>query len=82
MVGDSDFASDAYIKNSGNNDLFLNMVNWLAEEEDKITIRPKEFDDRRVNLTQKDSRLIMYLSVIALPLLVVLGGVIVYFRRR
>jgi ABC-type uncharacterized transport system involved in gliding motility auxiliary subunit len=82
VVGDSDFASDAYIKNSGNNDLFLNMLNWMAEEEDKITIRPKEFDDRRVNLTQKDSRLIMYLSVIALPLLVVLGGVIVYFRRR
>lgn len=82
IMGDSDFATNAYIKNSGNYDLFLNMVNWLAEEEDMITIRPKEIDDRRVNLTQKDSKVILYLSVIALPLLVVIGGVFVYFKRR
>ena len=82
IIGDSDFASNAYIRNSGNNDLFLNMLNWLAEEEDMITIRPKEIDDRRVNLTQKDSKLILYLCVIALPLLIVIGGVVVYFKRR
>ncbi len=82
IVGDSDFASNAYIRNSGNYDLYLNMVNWMAEEEDMITIRPKEIDDRRVNLTQKDSKIIMYVSVIALPLMVVFGGVMVYFRRR
>ena len=67
---------------SGNYDLFLNMINWMAEEEDKITIRPKEIDDRRVNLTAKDSKIILYSSVIALPLLVVVAGVFVYFKRR
>jgi ABC-type uncharacterized transport system involved in gliding motility auxiliary subunit len=82
VVGDADFASNAYIRNSGNYDLFLNMVNWMAEEEDMITIRPKEIDDRRVTLTQKDSKIILYLCVIALPLLVVIGGVVVYFKRR
>jgi len=82
VIGDSDFAANGYIRNSGNRDLFLNMINWLAEEEDMITIRPKEIDDRRVNLTAKDSKLILYVSVIALPLLVVIAGVFVYFRRR
>ncbi len=82
VVGDSDFATNAYIRNSGNYDLFLNMVNWMAEEEDLITIRPKEIDDRRVNLTQKDSKMVLYLCVIALPLMVVIGGVVVYFKRR
>ncbi len=82
VVGDSDFATNAYIRNSGNYDLFLNMINWMAEEEDLITIRPKEIDDRRVNLTQKDSKMILYLCVIALPLMVVIGGVVVYFKRR
>ncbi len=82
VFGDSDFATNAYIKNSGNYDLFLNIINWMAEEEDMITIRPKEIDDRRVNLTQKDSKVVLYVSVIALPLLVVIGGVIVYFKRR
>ena len=82
VIGDSDFAMNAYLKNAGNNDLFLNIVNWLAEEEDMITIRPKEIDDRRVNLTQKDSKIVFYLSVIALPLVVVIAGVVVYLKRR
>ena len=82
VIGDSDFADNAYIKNSGNYDMFLNMVNWMAEEEDMITIRPKEINDSRVTLTAKDSKVILYLSVIALPLLVVIGGVTVYFKRR
>jgi ABC-type uncharacterized transport system involved in gliding motility auxiliary subunit len=73
---------NAYLKNAGNYDLFLNIVNWLAEEEDMITIRPKEIDDRRVNLTQKDSKIVFYLSVIALPLVVVIAGVVVYLKRR
>ena len=82
VMGDSDFAASGYIRNSGNKDLFLNIVNWLAEEEDMITIRPKEIDDRRVNLTAKDSKIILYVSVFALPLLVVIAGVFVYFKRR
>ena len=82
VVGDSDFASNAYIRNSGNYDLFLNEINWLAEEEDMITIRPKEIDDRRVNLSARDSKVVLYVSVIALPLIVVVAGVFIYFRRR
>ncbi len=81
-IGDSDFANNAYISNSGNSDLFLNEVNWLAEEEDMITIRPKEINDRRVNLTAKQSKTVMYISVIALPLIVIVAGVFIYFRRR
>jgi len=82
VIGDSDFAKNAYIRNSGNYDLALNMINWLAEEEDMITIRPKEVDDRRVNLTEKQSKIIMYLSVIGLPLVIIIAGAVVYFKRR
>jgi ABC-type uncharacterized transport system involved in gliding motility auxiliary subunit len=28
----------------GNGDLFLNTINWLAQEEDLISIRPKKSD--------------------------------------
>ena len=82
VIGDSDFANNSYLQNSGNGDLFLNEVNYLAEEEDKITIRPKEVDDRRVNLTEKDNKIILYSTVFALPLLIVIGGVLVYMKRR
>ncbi|MFQ5584914.1 MAG: GldG family protein, partial [Calditrichia bacterium] len=82
VIGDSDFARNGYIKNSGNYDLALNMINWLAEEEDMITIRPKRPDDRRLTLTQKQNKIIMYLTVIAMPLLIIIAGGFVYFRRR
>ncbi len=81
IFGDSDFAKNGYWKNQGNADLFLNTVNYLAEEEDLISIRPKEIDDRRVTLTQADVKTIFYLVVIAIPLLVIIAGVVFYIKR-
>ena len=81
VFGDSDFAKNGYWKNEGNADLFLNTINYLAEEEDLISIRPKDFDDRRVTLTSADVTTIFYLVVIAIPLLVIMGGVVFYVKR-
>ncbi len=82
VVGDSDFATNQHIGNAGNYDLALNMVNWLAEQEDMITIRPKEIEDRRIALTQQDSVLMLLLSVFILPVVIVVIGVTVYFKRK
>jgi gliding motility-associatede transport system auxiliary component len=81
LFGDSDFAKNGYFKNQGNADLFLNTINYLAEEEDLISIRPKEIDDRRVTLTQAEVTTIFYLVVIAIPLLVIIAGVVFYIKR-
>jgi ABC-type uncharacterized transport system involved in gliding motility auxiliary subunit len=81
IFGDSDFASNAYFQNEGNANIFLNTINYLAEEDDLISIRPKDFDDRRVTLTQAEVSTLFYLIVIAIPLLVVITGVIFYIRR-
>jgi ABC-type uncharacterized transport system involved in gliding motility auxiliary subunit len=81
IFGDSDFASNGHWKNQGNSNIFLNTINYLAEEEDLISIRPKDVDDRRVTLTQADVKTIFYLVVIAIPLLVVIAGVVFYIRR-
>jgi ABC-type uncharacterized transport system involved in gliding motility auxiliary subunit len=81
VFGDSDFAGNGYWNNQGNADLFLNTINYLAEEEDLITIRPKEVDDRRVTLTKANVMTIFYLVVIAIPVLVVIGGIIFYIKR-
>ena len=35
----------------GNSNFFVNIVNWLAEQENLIAIRPKAPDDRRVTMT-------------------------------
>lgn len=82
ILGDSDFASNAYFQQQGNGNFFLNIINYLAEEEDLISIRPKQVDDRRLTLTQADVSTLFYLVVIAIPLLVVIFGVVIFFRRN
>jgi ABC-type uncharacterized transport system involved in gliding motility auxiliary subunit len=82
VLGDSDFASNAYLEFSGNSDLFMNTISWLAEEEDLISIRPKDLEDRRVNLTARQSRMVFYISVILMPLAVLILGTVVWMRRR
>ena len=42
VIGDSDFASNGILGVQGNRDFFLNSVNWLAQQENLIAIRPRE----------------------------------------
>ncbi|HEX9368349.1 MAG TPA: Gldg family protein [Vicinamibacterales bacterium] len=80
--GDSDFASNGALGVSGNRDLFLNTVNWLAQQENLISIRPRDPEDRRITLTADQERRIFYLTVLIVPGLVLLAGVQTWWRRR
>ena len=82
VFGDSDFASNNYLNLSGNRDLFLNTVSWLAEEENLIAIRPKESGSFFTPVTATQERLIFWLSMIVLPAIVVGSGVATYMWRR
>ena len=82
VVGDSDFASNAYWGSQGNSDLFLNIIGWLAEEEDLISIRPKQPEDRRVFLSALQMKWVMYFTVIILPLAALAAGIAVYMKRE
>lgn len=82
VVGDSDFPSNA-LKGFGiNEDLFQNMLSWLAEEEDLISIRPKPTDESQFDITDTRQRVIVLVSVIFLPLAMFVGGFLVWYRRR
>jgi len=81
-IGDSDFVSNAYLGVEGNRDLFMNVVNWLAQQENLIAIRPREPADRRLTLTENQTTVIMMLSVFVLPGLVLGAGVYSWWRRR
>ena len=80
--GDSDFASNAALGVSGNRDLFLNTINWLAQQENLISIRPRDPEDRRITLTADQERRIFYLTVLIVPGLILLAGVQTWWRRR
>jgi ABC-type uncharacterized transport system involved in gliding motility auxiliary subunit len=81
-IGDSDFASNAYLGVQGNRDLFLNTVNWLAQQESQIAIRPRDPADRRITLTENSRAGLFWLSIVVVPLAVLGAGVFGWWRRR
>jgi len=82
VIGDSDFAANAVLGVQGNRDLFLNTVNWLAQQENLISIRPKQATDRRLTMTAGQQNLVFLLSVVIIPLAVFGTGVLAWWRRR
>lgn len=82
VFGDSDFATNRYYYLSGNGNLFLNTVNWLAEEADLISIQARTASPRLIQLTATQGRILFFVSVIILPLIVLVVGISVWVRRR
>ncbi len=82
VVGDSDFGNNTYFGSQGNRDLFMNMVSWLAEEEDLISIRPRDPEDRRISMTAQQANWMMYVTVILMPLAALAAGVAMYIKRE
>jgi ABC-type uncharacterized transport system involved in gliding motility auxiliary subunit len=82
VFGDSDFASNAYLDLSGNRDLILNSIGWLAEEEDLVAVRAKDPVSQPVVLNMRQGRTVFWLPVVGLPAIVACIGVFVLVYRR
>jgi ABC-type uncharacterized transport system involved in gliding motility auxiliary subunit len=82
VIGNSQFASNQAAGQVRNADLFMNTVNWLAEDEDLISIRPKSATNRRVTFTETQSRELTWFSLLFLPGIVILSGVYIWWKRR
>ena len=82
VIGDSDFASNAYSRSLGNADFFVNSINWLAQEEDLISIRPKGPTNRNVELSATAQNIFFWLSVVLMPLAMIISGIVVWRKRR
>ena len=82
VIGSSGWAANRFLDFNGNDDLALNAVNWLASDEDLISIRPKPQDDRRITMTRGQLSFVRATSQFILPLVVVVAGVGVWWKRR
>ncbi len=82
VFGDSDFVANRYLGIPGNKDLFLNTVNWLAQQENLISIRPRDPESRGVTLTAERAQIIFWLSILIIPGLIFALGVQTWWRRR
>ncbi len=82
VVGSSGWAGNRFLEFNGNSDLALNTVNWLSSDEDLISIRPKPPEDRRITMTQRQFSGVLVTSQFVLPLIVVVAGFGVWWKRR
>lgn len=82
VVGDSDFASNAYFGGQRNGDLFLNAASWLAEDIDLMAIRPRSPQARRITMTVPEANFLFYMAVILMPGVALVWGVAVWWKRR
>lgn len=82
VIGDSHFANNNFFRAFRNQDIFMNSINWLTEEEELISIRPKSIDIPKIGLTKTQRNFIFITTVIFFPFLVLFLGSIVWFKRR
>jgi ABC-type uncharacterized transport system involved in gliding motility auxiliary subunit len=82
VIGSSAWAANSFLNFNGNRDLALNTMNWLSSDEDLISIRPKEREDRRITMTQAQMKWVRITSQFLFPLAIVIAGVTVWWRRR
>lgn len=82
VVGSSRWITNGFLRFNGNRDLILNMMNWLSADVDLISIRPKEPTDNRINMTSRQMNLVFYESIVFIPLVIVIAGVMVWWKRR
>jgi hypothetical protein len=82
VIGDSDFVTNSLLGVQGNRDLFLNTLNWLSQQENLISIRPKDPEDRRITLTAGEQRFVTWLAFPILPFAIFGAGILNWWRRR
>ncbi len=82
IIGDSDFAKNFFFGNDDNGDLFLNSVAWLTEDYDLIEIRPKVSQARRLVVNTRERDFIKWSSWFLPPVVMLVLGAFVWWRRR
>jgi ABC-type uncharacterized transport system involved in gliding motility auxiliary subunit len=82
VIGDSDFAANRHFRNGNNADLFLSSINWLAEGEEIIAVDRKVLPIRRLILSPDQARFLHISSIGLLPLLMLVLGGYMWWRRR
>ncbi|HEY91424.1 MAG TPA: ABC transporter, partial [Dehalococcoidia bacterium] len=82
VYGDSDFASNRRFQDGDNGNLFLSSVEMLGVGKELITMDRKYLQTRRLLIGPEVERFITISSIGLLPLLVLVAGAYIWWRRR
>jgi ABC-type uncharacterized transport system involved in gliding motility auxiliary subunit len=82
VIGNSTFATNAFVNFPGNSDFFLHTAAWLAEERDMMAIVPRDSALRLFTPNPLQDRALLYLQVILLPATMLFSGIVVWRKRR
>ena len=83
-TGDAEFCSEQQLsRNPSNASLFLNIVDWLTQEEGLISIRSREVVSRPLDeISDGKRQAVKYANIFGPPLLVIAFGVVRWQSRR
>ena len=82
VVGNGAFLSNSFAGNGGNVDLGVNMINWLANDDQLITLQPRAAKDSNIVLSKTQLTVISVGFLLGLPLLLSIAGGYIWWRRR
>lgn len=82
VITDSDFAANRDFRNGNNGDLFLTTVNWLTQGEEIISVDRKVLPNRQLILSPEEARFLNISSIGLLPILLLVIGGLLWWRRR
>jgi ABC-type uncharacterized transport system involved in gliding motility auxiliary subunit len=83
VIGDGDFLSNTFLGNGGNRALGERVFDWLLGDDKLVDLPPRGAPDRLLQISQGELNALSVGFLIALPLLLlVIGGLIVWRRRR
>ncbi|MES9946588.1 MAG: DUF4350 domain-containing protein [Candidatus Thiodiazotropha sp.] len=82
IIGDGDFLANSYLNNAGNLDLGLSLCRWLVGDDQLIGIPAPQASDQELHLSRLAIGTIGLGSLIVLPLLLLLTGSVMGWRRN
>jgi hypothetical protein len=95
VVGNANFLSNTHVTSESNLDLGVNIVNWLAGDDNLITIQPKPLKDMNMNIPQSGWGhlwvLMIFIPIFGIsfglfqfiiPLALLVAGVMLWLKRR
>jgi len=81
VIGDGDFLSNQYLGNAGNQDLGMNLINWLSRDDAFLDIPVKTATDLSLEISPSTAGIIG-LVFILLPIVLLVTGFLIWQRRR